>query len=216
LAQNSVIVEGEGRVPHGQGFHEMIMPSRQERDKLQRTDAAVCASPDQPPVGRNFNPTVQLPSGGYIVIDTTEALVASVNSGRAAKVRSNKRQQRPTLRPRQSRASVYSARDLLLIVIDFIDMDRRKNNALSKVDEDKLKTDRARIGDGFQLWPDGNVTPAFASGHVGINSPVHIVHGTGLLRSDDNVAGYPAPAGRRRRGRSKEVLITSIVIANWR
>ena len=97
-----------------------------------------------------FNPTVQLPSGGYIVIGVTEALVAiDVNSGRATKEGSIEQTATKTnLEAAAEVARQLRLRDLAgLIVIDFIDMDERRNNnaAVEKMMKDKLKTDRARI-----------------------------------------------------------------------
>jgi ribonuclease E len=96
-----------------------------------------------------FNPTVQLKSGGYIVIGVTEALVAiDVNSGRATKEGSIEETALKTnLEAADEVARQLRLRDLAgLIVIDFIDMDERRNNtAVEKRLKDKLKTDRARI-----------------------------------------------------------------------
>jgi ribonuclease E len=96
-----------------------------------------------------FNPTVQLKSGGYIVIGITEALVAiDVNSGRATKEGSIEETALKTnLEAAEEVARQVRLRDLAgLIVIDFIDMDERRNNlAVEKRLKDKLKTDRARI-----------------------------------------------------------------------
>ena len=83
-----------------------------------------------------FNPTVQLKSGGYIVIGVTEALVAiDVNSGRATKEGSTSRRprSRPTWRPPKRSPRQLRLRDLAgLIVIDFIDMEERATTAPSK------------------------------------------------------------------------------------
>ena len=82
-------------------------------------------------LGGMFNPTVQLKSGGYIVIDTTEALVAvDVNSGKATKESSiEKTALKTNLEAAEEVARQLRLRDLAgLIVIDFIDMEERRNN----------------------------------------------------------------------------------------
>ena len=96
-----------------------------------------------------FNPIVQLKSGGYIVIGITEALVAiDVNSGRATKERSIEETALKTnLEAASEIARQLKLRDLAgLIVIDFIDMEERKNNiAVEKTMRDCISLDRARI-----------------------------------------------------------------------
>ena len=172
-----------------------------------------------------FNPTVQLPSGGYIVIDTTEALVAvDVNSGRATKEGSIEQTATKTnLEAASEVARQLRLRDLAgLIVIDFIDMDERKNNAaVEKLMKDKLKTDRARIqvgrisGFGLMEMSRQRLRPGMLESTT---QPCSHCHGTGLLRSDDNVAlGILRQLEEEGvRGRSKEVLIKApIVIANF-
>jgi ribonuclease E len=92
---------------------------------------------------------VQLKSGGYIVINQTEALVAiDVNSGRATKERNIEE----TATKTNSEAAEEIARQLRLrdlaglIVIDFIDMEEgRNNNAVERRLKDSLRNDRARI-----------------------------------------------------------------------
>ena len=96
-----------------------------------------------------FSPTVQLKSGGYIVINQTEALVAiDVNSGRSTREHSIE----DTALKTNSEASAEIARQLRLrdlaglIVIDFIDMDEKRNNrVVERKLKDALKSDRARI-----------------------------------------------------------------------
>ena len=128
-------------------------------------------------LGGMFNPVVQLKSGGYIVIGVTEALVAiDVNSGRATKEGSIEETALKTnLEAADEVARQLRLRDLAgLIVIDFIDMEERKNNAaVEKRLKDKLKTDRARIqvGPHLGLWPDGDEPPASASGDAGKHDP---------------------------------------------
>jgi ribonuclease E len=129
---------------------KMIMPSHAKNVRaLSGTTAAVRALSGRKLPGGMFNPTVQLKSGGYIVIGVTEALVAiDVNSGRATKEGSIEETALKTnLEAADEVARQLRLRDLAgLIVIDFIDMDERKNNAaVEKRMKDRLKTDRARI-----------------------------------------------------------------------
>lgn len=172
-----------------------------------------------------FNPTVQLPSGGYIVIGITEALVAiDVNSGRATKEGSIEQTALKTnLEAADEVARQLRLRDLAgLIVIDFIDMDERRNNAaVEKRFKDKLKTDRARIqvgrisGFGLMEMSRQRLRPGMLEATTQMCPHCH---GTGLLRSDDNVALSILRALEEEgvRGRSKEVLIKApISIANF-
>jgi ribonuclease E len=96
-----------------------------------------------------LSPIVQLRSGGYIVINQTEALVAiDVNSGRSTRERSiEDTALRTNLEAAEEVAKQLRMRDLAgLIVIDFIDMESRKNNAaVERKLKDALKNDRARI-----------------------------------------------------------------------
>lgn len=172
-----------------------------------------------------FNPTVQLPSGGYIVIDMTEALVAvDVNSGRATKEGSIEQTATKTnLEAAAEVARQLRLRDLAgLIVIDFIDMDERRNNAaVEKMMKDKLKTDRARIqvgrisGFGLMEMSRQRLRPGMLESTT---KPCSHCHGTGLLRSDDTVAlGILRQLEEEGvRGRSKEVLVkVPTIIANY-
>jgi ribonuclease E len=142
-----------------------------------------------------FNPVVQLKSGGYLVIGVTEALVAvDVNSGRATKEGSIEETALKTnLEAAEEVARQMRLRDLAgLIVIDFIDMDeRRNNNAVEKRLKDKLKTDRARIqvgrisGFGLLEMSRQRLRPGMIEATT---QPCPSCHGTGLIRSDDNLA----------------------------
>jgi ribonuclease E len=172
-----------------------------------------------------FNPTVQLKSGGYIVIGVTEALVAiDVNSGRATKEGSIEETALKTnLEAAEEVARQLRLRDLAgLIVIDFIDMDERKNNAaVEKRMKDRLKTDRARIqvgrisGFGLMEMSRQRLRPGMIEATT---QPCAACHGTGLIRSDDNLAlsilRQIEEEGTRRR--SREVLVKAPVgIANF-
>src|SRR6185436_7580091 len=96
-----------------------------------------------------YSPVVPLRSGGYLVINQTEALVAiDVNSGRSTRERNIEATALKTnMEAAQEAARQLRLRDLAgLIVIDFIDMDESKNNrAVEKVLKDALKDDRARV-----------------------------------------------------------------------
>ena len=142
-----------------------------------------------------FNPVVQLRSGGYIVIGITEALVAiDVNSGRATKEGSIEDTALKTnLEAADEISRQLRLRDLAgLIVIDFIDMDERKNNAnVEKRMKDKLKSDRARIqvgrisGFGLLEMSRQRLRPGMLEATT---QSCQSCHGTGLIRSDDNLA----------------------------
>ena len=147
---DEVLVEGEDGFRTAKDFMKMIMPSHAKNVKLYNDPMPLFARHQvESYLGGMFNPVVQLKSGGYIVIGQTEALVAvDVNSGRATKEGSIESTALKTnLEAAEEVARQLRLRDLAgLIVIDFIDMDERKNNAaVEKRFKEKLKTDRARI-----------------------------------------------------------------------
>lgn len=172
-----------------------------------------------------FNPVVQLKSGGYIVIDVTEALVAvDVNSGRATREASIEDTALKTnLEAAEEAARQMRLRDLAgLIVIDFIDMDERKNNsAVEKRLKEKLKSDRARIQVGrisaFGLLEMSRQRLRPGMIEATTKGCPHC-HGTGRVRSDDSVALALLREVEEEgvRQRSKEVLVVAPVeIANY-
>ncbi len=129
---------------------QMLMPSQAKKVKLYQDQMPLFARYQvESYLSAMFNPVVPLKSGGYLVINQTEALVAiDVNSGRATKEGTIEDTALKTnLEAADEVARQLRLRDLAgLIVIDFIDMDERKNNAaVEKRIKDKLKTDRARI-----------------------------------------------------------------------
>ncbi len=223
---DEVIVAGEGGYRTAKDFMKMIMPSHAKNVKYYAEQLPLYARYQvEGYLDGMFNPSVQLPSGGYIVIGITEALVAiDVNSGRATKEGSIEQTALKTnLEAADEVARQLRLRDLAgLIVIDFIDMDERKNNtAVEKRFKDKLKTDRARIqvgrisGFGLMEMSRQRLRPGMLEATTQMCSHCH---GTGLLRSDDNVALSILRALEEEgvRGRSKEVLIRApISIANF-
>ncbi|AXI42552.1 ribonuclease E/G [Sulfitobacter sp. SK011] len=223
---DEVFVEGERGYRIAKDFMKMIMPSHAKNVKLYSENLPLFARYQvETYLSGMFNPTVQLPSGGYIVIGVTEALVAvDVNSGRATKEGSIEQTALKTnLEAAAEVARQLRLRDLAgLIVIDFIDMDERKNNAsVEKMMKDKLKTDRARIqvgrisGFGLMEMSRQRLRPGMIEATT---QPCQACHGTGLIRSDDNLAlailRQIEEEGTRRR--SREVLVRAPVgIANF-
>ncbi|MCL4141229.1 UNVERIFIED_CONTAM: hypothetical protein GTU68_002190, partial [Idotea baltica] len=223
---DEVFVEGERGYRIAKDFMKMIMPSHAKNVKQYADQMPLFARYQvESYLAGMFNPTVQLKSGGYIVIGVTEALVAiDVNSGRATKEGSIEDTATKTnLEAAEEVARQLRLRDLAgLIVIDFIDMDERKNNAaVEKRLKDKLKTDRARIqvgrisGFGLLEMSRQRLRPGMIEATT---QPCAICHGTGLIRSDDNMAlsilRQIEEEGVRRR--SREVLVKCPVnIANF-
>ncbi|MEP3033588.1 MAG: Rne/Rng family ribonuclease [Pseudoruegeria sp.] len=223
---DEVFVEGYDGYRVAKDFMKMIMPSHAKNVK-QYTDPLPLFARYQVEtyLGGMFNPTVQLKSGGYIVIGVTEALVAiDVNSGRATKEGSIEDTALKTnLEAAEEVARQLRLRDLAgLIVIDFIDMEERKNNsAVEKRMKDRLKSDRARIqvgrisGFGLMEMSRQRLRPGMIEATT---QPCSACHGTGLIRSDDNLAlsilRQLEEEGVRRR--SREVLIKApIGISNF-
>ena len=223
---DEVLVEGERGYRIAKDFMKMIMPSHAVNVKHYREQMPLFARHQvESYLSSMFNPTVQLKSGGYIVIGVTEALVAiDVNSGRATKEGSIEETALKTnLEAAEEVARQLRLRDLAgLIVIDFIDMDERRNNAaVEKKIKDKLKTDRARIqvgrisGFGLMEMSRQRLRPGMIEATT---QPCPHCHGTGLIRSDDNLSlsilRQIEEEGVRRR--SREVLVKAPVgIANY-
>ena len=214
---DEVLVEGEAGFRSARDFMKMIMPSHAKNVKLYADTMPLFARYQvEGYLASMFNPVVQLPSGGYIVIGVTEALVAiDVNSGRATKEGSIEQTALKTnLEAADEVARQLRLRDLAgLIVVDFIDMDERKNNAsVEKRFKDRLKTDRARIqvgrisGFGLLEMSRQRLRPGMLEATT---QPCPHCHGTGLLRSDESVALSILRQLEEEgvRGRSREVLL---------
>ncbi|MBW7921806.1 MAG: ribonuclease E/G [Rubellimicrobium sp.] len=223
---DEVIVEGAEGYRVAKDFMKMIMPSH-AKNVQPYTDPMPLFSRYQVEgyLASMFNPVVQLPSGGYIVIGVTEALVAiDVNSGRATREGSIEQTALKTnLEAADEISRQLRLRDLAgLIVIDFIDMDERKHNAaVEKRFKDKLKTDRARIqvgrisGFGLLEMSRQRLRPGMIEATT---QPCPHCHGTGLLRSDGNVALAILRQLEEEgvRGRNREVLVKApFGIANF-
>jgi ribonuclease E len=147
---DEIVVAGEQGYSDAKEFMRMLMPSHAKNVKLYRDSQPVFTRYGiESQLDAMFTPTVQLKSGGYIVINQTEALVAiDVNSGRATREHSIE----DTATKTNSEAADEIARQLRLrdlaglIVIDFIDMDEGRNNRIvERRVKEALKHDRARI-----------------------------------------------------------------------
>ena len=223
---DEVLVEGELGYQNAKDFMKMIMPSHSKNVKHYQDGLPLYARYQvESFLSAMFNPVVQLKSGGYIVIGVTEALVAiDVNSGRATKEGSIEDTALKTnLEASDEISRQLRLRDLAgLIVIDFIDMDERKNNAsVEKRIKDRLKSDRARIqvgrisGFGLLEMSRQRLRPGMLEATT---QSCPSCHGTGLIRSDDNlglsILRQIEEEGVRKR--SEEVLVKCPVgIANF-
>ena len=145
-----ILVEGDEAYKVAKRYMKMLLPSHAKRVKHYK---------DPMPLFSRYriegflndilSPVVQLKSGGYLVIDVAEALVAiDVNSGRATKQASVAETALSTnLEAAEELGRQFRLRDLSgLIAIDFIDMDERRDNAkVERVLKEVVKSDRARI-----------------------------------------------------------------------
>lgn len=147
---DEVIVEGEDGFRHAKDYMRLLMPAHARRVK-QYADAVPLFQrahvEDQ--LAAMYNPVVQLKSGGYLVINPTEALVSiDINSGRSTREHNIEQTATATnLEAAQEIARQLRLRDMAgLVVIDFIDMDHGSNvRKVEKAMKEALKNDRARI-----------------------------------------------------------------------
>jgi ribonuclease E len=143
-------VEGEAGYREARDFMRMLMPSQAKKIQPYREPVPLFVRHRvEDHLAQIYSPIVPLKSGGYLVINQTEALVAvDVNSGRATKERNIEATALKTnMEAAEETCRQLRLRDLAgLIVIDFIDMDEAKNNrSVEKVLKDCLKDDRARV-----------------------------------------------------------------------
>ena len=215
---DEILVDGEEGYKSAKTFMKMIVPSHAKRVQPYR-------DPQVPLMHRYqieaqldviHNPTVQLRSGGYIVINQTEALVAiDVNSGRATRERHIEETALKTnLEAADEIARQVRLRDLAgLIVIDFIDMEENRNNhAVERRLKEAMKHDRARIQIGrisaFGLLELSRqrLRPSLAE-----TSTERCTHcnGTGVVRSTESTALHVLRAIEEEgiRLRSAEIMI---------
>jgi len=147
---DEVHVAGDEAYREAKEFMRMLMPSQAKSVKVYRDQTPLFASFGvESQLDAMFSSTVTLKSGGYIVINQTEALVAiDINSGRSTREHNIEDTALKTnLEAAEEISRQLRLRDLAgLIVIDFIDMEENRNNrAVEKKLKDCLKDDRARI-----------------------------------------------------------------------
>ena len=147
---DEVVVEGEDGYRQAKDFMKLLMPSHARRVKPYADPVSLFqryGAEDQLPA--MYHPVVQLKSGGYLVINPTEALVSiDINSGRSTREHNIEQTATATnLEAAREIARQLRLRDMAgLVVIDFIDMEHGSNvRKVEKAMKDALKDDRARI-----------------------------------------------------------------------
>jgi len=191
-----IVVEGEQGYRNAKDFMRMLMPSHAKFVHHYKDTAPLFQRMHiEAQLDSMFSPTVTLKSGGYIVINQTEALVSiDVNSGRATREHSIEETARKTnLEAASEIARQLRLRDLAgLIVIDFIDMEEGRNDReVEKRLRDAVKNDRARVQIG-KISQFGLLEMSRQRLRAGViaGSTVTCPHclGTGLVRSTESTA----------------------------
>ena len=192
-----IAVDGETGYHNARAFMQMLMPDDVRRVKLYRDPNVPLFQryPIEAQLDAIHSPTVQLKSGGYVVINPTEALVSiDVNSGRSTRERNIEETATKTnLEAADEIARQLRLRDLAgLIVIDFIDMEVSRNqHAVERRLKEAMRQDRARIQIG-RISPFGllelsrqRLRPSLLETST---QPCPHCGGTGHIRSTESTA----------------------------
>ena len=188
---DEVIVEGEDGYKAARGFMKLLMPSH-----VKRVTSYVDPTPIfqrygvEDTLSAMYQPVVQLKSGGYLVINPTEALVSiDINSGRATREHSIEQTAFATnIEAAHEIARQLRLRDMAgLVVIDFIDMEQNGHvRKVEKAMKDALKNDRARIQVG-RISSFGLMEMSRQRLRTGVleasTKPCAHCEGTGLMRT---------------------------------
>jgi ribonuclease E len=215
---DEVIVEGDEGYKTAKTFMRMLTPSHAKRVQAYRDPLVGLFHRYQveSQIDAVHSPIAQLPAGGYIVINQTEALVSiDVNSGRATRERNiEETALRTNLEASDEIARQLRLRDLAgLIVIDFIDMEEyRHNSAVERRLKEALKNDRARIqvgrisAFGLMEMSRQRLRPSLAEASTQICTHCG---GTGFVRSTESTALHVLRAIEEEgaRGRSAEICV---------
>ena len=216
---DEVLVDGEAAWHAARDQMRLLMPSHAHKVQLWHDPSGTPLFAHHQvdiQLDAMLSPTVQLRSGGYLVINQTEALVAiDVNSGRSTRERGiEETALRTNMEASEEVARQLRLRDLAgLIVIDFIDMEQKRHNAMvERKLKDALANDRARIQLGsishFGLMEMSRqrLRPSFAE-----TSFVQCAHcgGTGMVRSTEGASiqvlrAIEEEGGKRR---SAEIMV---------
>ncbi|MGB0921539.1 MAG: Rne/Rng family ribonuclease [Alphaproteobacteria bacterium] len=192
----SVLVQGEDGYKEAKGYMKLLMPSHAKNVQRYKDDVPLFQRYQvDSQLEQMIEPEVQLKSGGYLVINPTEALVSiDINSGRSTREKNIEQTAlRTNLEAAEEIARQLRLRDLAgLVVIDFIDMDENRNNkAVERKMKDCLKNDRARIQVGrisqFGLLEMSRQRLGSSLLETAAKTCPHCA-GSGLLRTDDSAA----------------------------
>ena len=193
---DQVLVSGEEGYKEAKGFMRMLMPSHARNVQPYREPQPIFTRMGiESQLDAMFSPQVTLKSGGYIVIDQTEALVSiDVNSGRSTREHNIEDTALSTnLEAAEEISRQLRLRDLAgLVVIDFIDMEEKRNNrSVEKRLKECLKSDRARIQVG-RISHFGLMEMSRQRIRTGVlestMDPCPHCHGTGYVRAAASVA----------------------------
>ncbi|MTH98008.1 ribonuclease E/G [Roseibium sp. RKSG952] len=193
---DEVLVAGDEGYREAKDFMRMLMPSHAKNVQPYRDPSPLFIRYGvEPQLDAMFSPQVTLKSGGYIVINQTEALVSiDVNSGKSTREHNIEDTALQTnLEAAEEVARQLRLRDLAgLVVIDFIDMEENKNNRLvERKLKDCLKSDRARIQVG-RISHFGLLEMSRQRLRTGVlessTTPCPHCNGTGMIRSVESVA----------------------------
>ena len=212
-----ILIEGDEGYKTAKTFMKTMIPSHAARVKAYRDRIPLFARYQiESQLDSMYSPELQLKSGGYLVIDPTEALVAiDVNSGRATKERTIEETALKTnLEAAEEVARQLRLRDLAgLIVIDFIDMDENRNQrAVERKLKEAMRVDRARIRMG-RISPFGlmelsrqRLRPSLVEASM---ERCTNCGGTGVTRSVESSAVHALRAIEEEglQGRSAEILL---------
>ena len=212
-----ILIEGDAGYKTAKSFMKTMIPSHAARVKAYRDRIPLFVRYQiESQLDSMYGPELQLKSGGYLVIDPTEALVAiDVNSGRATRERTiEETALRTNLEAAEEIARQLRLRDLAgLIVIDFIDMDESRNQrAVERKLKEAMKIDRARIRMG-RISPFGlmelsrqRLRPSLVEASM---ERCTSCGGTGVRRSVESSAVHALRAIEEEglQGRSAEILL---------
>jgi ribonuclease E len=214
---DEVIVEGEEGYKAARGFMKLLMPSHVKRVQ-QHTESTPLfqRSGVEDQLSAMYQPVVQLKSGGYLVINPTEALVSiDINSGRSTREHNIEQTAYATnLEAAAEIARQLRLRDMAgLIVIDFIDMEQSGHvRKVEKAMKDALKNDRARIQVG-RISSFGLMEMSRQRLRTGVleasTKPCPHCEGTGLMRtaSSAGLSALRMLEDEAARGRGDRILL---------